>query len=69
MQRRQFSSTERLGINAVERIVLYDMKWLRREQMVADFGVDGQIEILRLGDGKPTGQLIAVQVKSGKSYF
>lgn len=55
-------------MNAVERIVTHDMKWIWREQPVADFGIDGQIEPIG-DDGRPNGQLIAVQVKSGPSYF
>jgi Domain of unknown function (DUF4365) len=39
-----------------------------RPQNVADFGVDGQIEVVD-DDGRPTGQLFGVQVKSGPSYF
>jgi hypothetical protein len=68
MHKRRFSPAERLGINAVERIVAADMNWIWREQAVADFGVDGQIEVAS-SDGKPTGRLIAVQVNSGLSYF
>lgn len=68
MAHRKFSPTERLGVNAVERIITSEIKWIWREQTVIDFGIDGQIEIVA-DDGKPTGQLIAVQVKSGKSYF
>ena len=44
------------------------MEWIWREQSVLDFGIDGHIEIVG-EDGEPTGQLIAVQVKSGPSYF
>lgn len=65
---RKYDPTERLGVNAVERIVTEGFKWIWREQMVADFGVDGQMEAVD-HDGKPTGQLFAVQVKSGPSYF
>ena len=68
MPRRTFNPTERIGVNAVERIVTAELKWIWREQPVADFGVDGQIEAVD-HDGKPTGHLFAVQVKSGASYF
>ena len=68
MRKAQFSPMERLGVNMVERIVTRDLKWIWREQAVLDFGIDGHIEIVG-DDGEPTGQLIAVQVKSGPSYF
>ena len=68
MPRRTFDPTERIGVNAVERIVTKDFNWIWREQQVADFGVDGQIEAVD-PDGRPTGQLFAVQIKSGPSYF
>jgi hypothetical protein len=65
---RKFDPTERIGVNAVERIVTKEFKWIWRGQDVADFGIDGQIEVVD-GNGHPTGQLLAVQVKSGPSYF
>lgn len=68
MSRRKFDPTERIGVNAVERIVTKDFSWIWREQDVSDFGVDGQIEAVD-PSGRPTGQLFAVQVKSGPSYF
>ncbi|MBS2026228.1 MAG: DUF4365 domain-containing protein [Deltaproteobacteria bacterium] len=39
-----------------------------REQPIADFGIDGHIELVD-ESGRPTGQLVGVQVKSGSSYF
>ena len=68
MGKAKFNPVERLGVNAVERIVTLVLKWIWREQSVLDFGIDGHIEIVA-EDGEPTGQLIAVQVKSGTSYF
>jgi len=41
--------------------------WLFREQPLHDYGIDAQVEIV--SEGKPTGDLIAMQVKSGLSYF
>lgn len=41
--------------------------WLFREQSTLDYGIDAQVEIVTNED--PTGELIAIQVKSGKSYF
>ena len=67
MPRRRLDPTERIGLNAVERIVTADFKWIWREQPVADFGIDAQIEVVDRYR-KPTGKLIAVQVKTGASY-
>lgn len=41
--------------------------WLYREQPICDVGIDAQVEIVK--DSKPTGQLLALQIKSGVSYF
>lgn len=41
--------------------------WLFREQYLHDYGIDAQVEIVI--NGVPTGKLIAIQIKSGKSYF
>ncbi|MES2355090.1 MAG: DUF4365 domain-containing protein [Pseudomonadota bacterium] len=64
----RYSKTERLGINAVEQIVLNDLESIFREQLVNDMGIDAQIELVN-GDKNPTGKLIAVQIKSGASHF
>lgn len=39
-----------------------------RETSMIDVGIDGQIEMVN-AEGAATGQLVAVQVKSGTSYF
>ena len=53
---------ERLGVNAVEEAFL-KMGWLFREQPISDFGIDAHAE--PTSDDWPTGQLIALQIKSG----
>src|SRR5437899_909176 len=58
--------TEKLGINAVERIFL-DFGWIFRRQTEDDYGIDAIVEVAK--DGLPTGRLIALQIKSGASYF
>ncbi len=68
MPARKFDPTERLGINAVEKVVTGEFQWIWREQSVADFGIDAHIEAVD-SNGKPTGNLFGVQVKSGPSYF
>lgn len=59
--------TERLGINAVEQAFL-KMDWLFREQPISDYGIDAHAEP-KDKNGGPTGKLIALQIKSGASYF
>lgn len=60
-------NTEREGISAVQNIVYRDLGWIFREQKVDDFGIDAEIEVA--DQGRPTGKMIAVQIKSGVSYF
>jgi hypothetical protein len=59
--------TERVGVAVVDGIISRDFGWFFREQTIGDFGVDAQIE--EIVDNKPTGKLIALQIKTGKSYF
>lgn len=63
----RYNTTERLGINAVEQIILKELKWIFREQFIADMGIDAQIEVVC--NGVPTGQLLALQIKTGASHF
>ena len=63
----QTNSQERLGVNAVtETMARAGQIW--RETPMADVGIDGQIEYVSL-EGFATGRKIAVQIKSGPSYF
>ncbi|MHB8064874.1 MAG: DUF4365 domain-containing protein [Ruminiclostridium sp.] len=59
--------TERIGVSHVASIVHEKMGWIFREQPIADYGIDAQIEIAN--HECPTGKLIALQIKSGESYF
>jgi len=63
----RYTPTERLGINAVEQIVLKELQWIFREQPIADMGIDAHIETVI--NGAPTGQLLALQIKTGTSHF
>lgn len=64
---RQTNSQERLGVNAVaETMAKIGQIW--RETPMADVGIDGQIEYVS-PEGFATGRMIAVQVKSGSSFF
>jgi Domain of unknown function (DUF4365) len=58
--------TDRLGVSRLDHY-FSSHGWLFREQLIHDYGIDAQVEIV--GERKPTGDLIAIQVKSGKSYF
>jgi len=58
--------TDRLGMGKLETLFA-SVGWLFREQFVADMGIDAQVEIVN--NNIPTGQIIAIQVKSGESYF
>ncbi len=59
--------TNRIGVQKVGLTFLQEFKWIEREQTISDYGIDMQIEIVN--DEIPTGQLIAIQIKSGESYF
>lgn len=58
---------DRIGIHKVALTFLEEFNWIEREQSVSDYGIDMHVEIV--DEGKPTGQLIALQIKSGESYF
>lgn len=60
------TQTDRLGVQIVGTL-LTQSGFVFREQSVADFGVDAHIEYL---DGEnASGKLIALQIKSGSSWF
>ena len=61
------NSQERFGVNAVaEAIARLGQIW--RETSIADVGIDGQIEFVS-SEGFATGKMVAVQIKSGPSFF
>jgi hypothetical protein len=62
----KYSRTERVGVNAVERIVVAELGWIFREQPILDFGIDAQVELVEDG---PTGKLVGLQIKSGEGNF
>lgn len=63
----QNANIARIGVFAVGSIVSEELKWIFREQPIEDYGIDAHIEVCL--DGKPTGRLIAVQIKCGESWF
>lgn len=62
----QKPQTERLGVAAIE-YFFAQHGWLFREQFTHDYGIDAHIEIVI--DERPTGKLVALQIKSGQSFF
>src|SRR5216683_1096782 len=58
--------TERPGVAALE-YFFPENGWLFREQTTHDYGIDAHVEIVV--DKRPTGKLIALQIKAGTSFF
>ena len=58
--------TERLGVAALD-MFFSRAGWLFREQTTLDYGIDAHIEIVE--EQTPTGKIIALQIKSGLSFF
>jgi hypothetical protein len=58
-----------LGVSIVSRIMMEQFGWLfKRNHQEHDLGIDGQIEVVT-DTGKVTGQMLACQIKCGKSFF
>ena len=60
--------TDRKGVAAVQSIFLNEFEWMFREQHESDYGIDAQVEVVERS-GQASGKLIALQIKSGSSYF
>ena len=58
----------KLGVAIVQKIVEQQIGWLFRIQESRDYGIDGNIEVVK-GGSQVTGRLIAAQVKCGNSWF
>lgn len=61
------NSQERFGVNAIAEVMV-KLGQIWRETPMADVGIDGQIEYVS-PEGYATGRMVAVQVKSGPSFF
>jgi hypothetical protein len=57
-----------IGVDILSLKVKRELSWIFREQAKSDLGIDGQIEIVN-ENKEGTGRLIAVQLKTGKSYL
>jgi len=66
MDQNNIKRTERQGIHSLGSF-FSKHGWLFREQHSEDYGIDAQVEIVK--DNSATGDLIAIQVKTGASYF
>jgi len=62
----QRSITDQQGM-ALVKLEFSRIRWIFREQYIDDNGIDAHIEMI-LAD-RPNGRLIALQIKSGASYF
>lgn len=57
------------GVDLVSRVINEEFGWLfKRNHQEHDFGIDAQIDVI-LEDGTVTGQILALQIKYGKSFF
>src|ERR1035438_9020612 len=57
-----------IGVAAVALLVRKEMGWIFRQQPISDRGIDAEIEI-QDSEGDATGRLIALQIKTGPSFF
>jgi|GEM_PF-5820692 len=67
MKKPRYNPIEDEGVTTVGRIFNREFKWIFREQQKADMGIDAHVEIC--DGGHPSGRLIALQIKSGESWF
>lgn len=57
------------GVEVVSRVINETFGWLfRRNHQEHDFGIDAQVDVV-LDDGAVTGQMLALQIKHGSSFF
>jgi Domain of unknown function (DUF4365) len=67
MNYKRYNSTERIGVNSVERIFITEFDWIFREQETVDVGIDALVEQSENRD--PKGKFLALQIKTGSSHF
>ncbi|REK83723.1 DUF4365 domain-containing protein [Rhodococcus erythropolis] len=56
-----------IGVSQTKLAVEEQLEWLFREQPTEDYGIDAQIEVVEYEDVR--GRLVALQIKSGESWF
>ncbi|GAA5055240.1 hypothetical protein GCM10023318_31120 [Nocardia callitridis] len=68
MMRRTASAwTASAGVTQARHAIESGMRWVFREQPFEDYGIDAHIEVV--DDEAVLGRLIALQIKTGGSYF
>lgn len=60
------SQIARIGVSEVQ-LLFVKLSFIFREQPIEDYGIDAHIEVME--NDKATGKLIALQIKSGDSFF
>lgn len=61
------SLVDRQGVSLSGLVFTRDLNWIFREQPVSDVGIDALVEVV--SEGSATGELLALQIKSGDSFF
>jgi hypothetical protein len=59
--------SERRGVEAVRGLLVGELGWYPHEPVQPDFGIDMFVE--GADGGEPNGHMLALQIKSGPSYF
>jgi hypothetical protein len=67
MQQPESAATASLGVTQVAHAVQKQLRWLFRNQPEEDFGIDAHVELVE--DGRVEGKLVALQIKTGASFF
>lgn len=67
MASKRYSPTGSQAVT-VAQLLVEKLGWIFRRQPESDFGIDAHIEIVA-APGKPTGRLVAAQIKGGSSYL
>ncbi|UXE61897.1 MAG: DUF4365 domain-containing protein [Woronichinia naegeliana WA131] len=60
------SHTGRVGVAGTQ-LLFKRLGWIFREQPIEDYGIDAHVEVVE--NNTATGKLIALQIKSGESWF
>lgn len=67
MRRPPTAKTASFGVRTVKEAIEGELDWLFREQATEDYGIDAQAELVE--GGVVEGRLLALQIKSGASWF
>jgi hypothetical protein len=67
MRRTQSAKVASIGVTETKLAIERNLDWLFREQPTEDYGIDAHVEVV---DGEMVqGRLLALQIKSGESWF